>query len=390
MSVHAGPNIVTDNLVVSIDVKNPNKLLGGVSFWFLAANIAHPTNQTEQDAVFSDLSAALVTGYHQGDLDWFEGQSSVGYFPQSDNYLWQGQGYVYVPISGTYTFAIDSDDAGDLFVNNVRVSDFYGGHAMTYDFSSTSINKTPIELTAGWYPIKARVQESAGGSGMSVGWIKPGSSTWEVIPEEYLRPLNTPPYNLINPSGYIVYDPLADVSAGYLNFNGTSDYATTFNAGYVDSTEGTVSAWVRFNTFMPAGDTNPVISYGGFESGAGWQLGYDAESEGIGLTTWRTSGDIQAGVGVEESQQYLDQWIYLTAVYTASAIKIYINDSLISSKSVTGTIVEAATFYLGSEEDRVGSHMFDGDIGPVQVYSRELSLDEIRQNFNATRSRYGI
>jgi hypothetical protein len=37
-----------------------------------------------------------------------------------------------------------------------------------------------------------------------------------------------------------------------------------------------------------------------------------------------------------------------------------------------------------------GSYPFSGNVANTLVYNRALSATEIRQNFNATRKRYGI
>jgi hypothetical protein len=43
---------------------------------------------------------------------------------------------------------------------------------------------------------------------------------------------------------------------------------------------------------------------------------------------------------------------------------------------------------IGTRED--GATYMNGNIAQVQIYNRALSATEIRQNFNATRKRYGI
>ena len=43
-----------------------------------------------------------------------------------------------------------------------------------------------------------------------------------------------------------------------------------------------------------------------------------------------------------------------------------------------------------SNQSSVGTGDLDGQIAEVRVYKRRLSVGEISQNFNATRSKYGV
>jgi hypothetical protein len=41
-------------------------------------------------------------------------------------------------------------------------------------------------------------------------------------------------------------------------------------------------------------------------------------------------------------------------------------------------------------QDDAGGRFFNGNISIAMIYNKALTADEIRQNFNATRARYGI
>lgn len=88
-------------------------------------------------------------------------------------------------------------------------------------------------------------------------------------------------------------------------------------------------------------------------------------------------------------------WIQnvISADYSGSVVRAYYNGSYYSQKSGFPSISgNDSLFGIG----RAGTTYFlwneslQGNIGLVRVYNRALSAQEIRQNFNATRGRYGI
>jgi hypothetical protein len=93
----------------------------------------------------------------------------------------------------------------------------------------------------------------------------------------------------------------------------------------------------------------------------------------------------------------LNQWKFLSFSYDGSTMRAYVNDNEYGSgNTINLTINSVDPLYLpniGGENAThaggVASH-FIGNIGLTYVYARALSLSEIRQNFEATRGRYGI
>lgn len=91
-------------------------------------------------------------------------------------------GTITPPVSGEYYFISNSDDSSDIFVDDVRVWDWYGGHGMHTPTPSAEVggeeeaiaergNVNSITLEAGKsYTFKARMQENYGGDGQVVFW----------------------------------------------------------------------------------------------------------------------------------------------------------------------------------------------------------------------------
>jgi hypothetical protein len=85
-----------------------------------------------------------------------------------------------------------------------------------------------------------------------------------------------------------------------------------------------------------------------------------------------------------------NQWFNFTGTYDKTNVKIYINGVLSTTRVETKTMYQStADFYIGTINSSA-QYPLNGKIANVQVYNRALSQDEITQNFNATRGRYGI
>jgi hypothetical protein len=72
---------------------------------------------------------------------------------------------------------------------------------------------------------------------------------------------------------------------------------------------------------------------------------------------------------------------------TSTAATLYVNTS-----SATNTVSHTSTTIddLKLGQDDFGSRFMNGNIANVMMYNRALSANEILQNFNATRSRFGV
>ena len=86
-----------------------------------------------------------------------------------------------------------------------------------------------------------------------------------------------------------------------------------------------------------------------------------------------------------------NSWSYLVGTYDGTTARAYLNGVEIWSTPQTGTIPDA-TYYVGTYGGTVvdGTHNFNGSIPTARIYNRALTPDEIFQNYNATKSRFGL
>jgi type IV pilus assembly protein PilY1 len=89
-----------------------------------------------------------------------------------DNYITKFSGKITAAVAGDYSFAIDGDDAVDLYIDGKQIVGWYGGHGSNRG-ALDSHSKT-TSLTAGDHTIEFRHQEAGGDDNWGLFW-KPAS-----------------------------------------------------------------------------------------------------------------------------------------------------------------------------------------------------------------------
>ena len=85
-----------------------------------------------------------------------------------------------------------------------------------------------------------------------------------------------------------------------------------------------------------------------------------------------------------------NQWFNFTGTYDKTNVKIYINGVLSTTRAETKTMYQStADFYIGTINSSA-QYPLNGKISNTQIYNRALSADEVLQNYNATKTRFGI
>lgn len=173
-------------------------------------------------------------------------------------------------------------------------------------------------------------------------------------------------------------------NGGSIVFDGSTSYAD-FTAAIGNTNVVTVEMWVKTNSLI-----SPVGMYFGFNL-------YDAWTSN-GNIGYNTSAGDQYGV-LSSQVDYLGvvgNWRHLVYVMYAGSNtnnKIYVNAESQSLSQIVGTF-GSATSTFNSGNGRISSWRFDGNwkinmqLATFKVYNRELSAQEIRNNFNASSPRF--
>lgn len=183
------------------------------------------------------------------------------------------------------------------------------------------------------------------------------------------------------------------VSYGCLSFDGSNDYCSVGNLSNVINfvtvtcfvKRGVSSTWggSLFGFGTTAGDTQDVYFWG---SQSGKFFGFNTwNTDSWGFTGSTTNGEIMDG-----------NWHHLTAIFNRNSITgstIYIDGILKNSTQVYGTTLTrtiSSNFGISLNGWNVGNQLFNGFLSNIQVYNRSLTQDEITQNYNTSKYRFGL
>jgi hypothetical protein len=176
----------------------------------------------------------------------------------------------------------------------------------------------------------------------------------------------------LSSNGGVVYDA---TNNGVMAFNGINGAVTSNTVLSVSTSTVTAMAWVKvdvhgnFHNFIANHWTNN-----------GWLVYTNVTSWVFGVS----QASVQNNVFVAHNNS--TAWTHLAGTYDGVNVKLYVN-------SVLGTPVAlaSATLDVGFQITvGGGTRPSPYKIAQSIVYNRALSADEVSQNFNATRGRFGI
>jgi len=187
---------------------------------------------------------------------------------------------------------------------------------------------------------------------------------------------------LVNGVGYSSND------LGYFDFDGIDDKISVQYAAQPATSGITITAWV-----YPDEDATT----GGRTRGAAWG-GPGVMYLGLWPNSSAGSSAIHAAVqtasgrpSIQTGTIYTNQWSMLAMSYDGSNTKTYLNGELIGTVSQTGNITSGTNYNVGTYNNYGDSnHNWPGRISYATMYSRGLNATEIKQNYNAIKSRYGL
>jgi hypothetical protein len=194
--------------------------------------------------------------------------------------------------------------------------------------------------------------------------------------------------NLINGPTFI------ESNLGSIEFDGVNDWISTSHqlvSGTDASVPITLSFWINPSSLQSSVSNNPILIGSAYYSGFGLQY------TGSVYRIWLR---ISSGTYVDNLPFVLDEYQHVTLIWggiSDSRIYSYINGYQNSNRSVTysefNQNLTTRPFRIGRAYTTGGSSasgFLTGKISNVQIYNRALSAEEVLQNYNATKSRYGL
>lgn len=405
MAVHGGPKIATSGLVLSLDAAN-SKGFDSYENLMTSSQLGNTIlNDAGAVTLTTDTSIINPFGAYDGVLKCVHTAQSGGYFRRGQNmsltagvtYTFSfyfkngtvaspyGQTPIYIGIlASTYTPTFEEPNQSlntNINVGNEwyrQVFTFTPAYTQTYQVNfSQTVNQTPIG-TYYLYGFQLETGSTASTYYPTTASTKTRGST--LIDLSGLGNTGT----LTNGPTY------SSANAGSIAFDGTNDYVNAGNLGSFYS-QGTISYWM--NSSAVENYRNPLSThYLGYNVGIRFEQ-YSSPSPYGGFNVL-VGNDAGTYVLYDYSPSAIltaNIWYNVVLVWNTSTNNVvgYLNGTQkFNSTTHTYWATTLPSISIGSGFD--ASRYFKGKIANTQIYNRALTADEISQNFNATRGRFGI
>ena len=150
--------------------------------------------------------------------------------------------------------------------------------------------------------------------------------------------------------------------------------------------------WLRSNTTPSF--TTPI---GTFQSGKRWYFGWGNVTSNDAQYYWTgIQGSSTVYVAKNNGFQFDNTWQMLTYTWTTNGdLKVYVNSTFENENTSAPTSWGGSVYkvFLGAKaqaSNTASSGNFNGEMGPTMVYNKALSAAEVKQNYNALKSRFGL
>jgi hypothetical protein len=166
---------------------------------------------------------------------------------------------------------------------------------------------------------------------------------------------------------------------GYFSFDGTNDYMDCgYNALINNATQWTFECWYKSSSINTEG-----MLFSTFTNTPS-NLGYHIEifQSKLMLQIWPASTYTQSTITLSNNI-----WYQLIVTYNSGLVSYYVKGESAGTASYTFTS-SSANLLIGKWP--TNNYYLNGQLASVRFYNRALTQQEILQNFNATRFRYGI
>lgn len=435
MSVSAGPKLNITNLELIADVDNKKSYSGSGTTWY---NLIDGLNASRDMDIFDGSSAFTVsividiigtgTGYAWQPISKWTGTTDAAFSMYhfgafTDNArtflltFYANAGGVWGGISGqfraspgnTYHIVLqyNSTTGGQLWANGVKIggrtgSGIVGSTTAPINYSAGALNVSGIhriesaqlysreisdtEVLELYRTLKPKII-SIVDDGLLINYDANSTYSANSSSNTFYNTKSTSYYGtLVNGASFITTSP------GYAYFDGVDDYAyfgTIPNIG-INTSSWSMAVWIQ-----PNDTTGNIISMSDVFPVGNWNM------PPLSCSSSRFLGYVWGTTQMAAPQTYtLNQWYYVVLVneYNATVSQraqyLYVNGVCVAGQkgqSYSGSGVSNYLYLCQSNPGAGNQGMLTANIGTVQIYnSKALTPDEVKQNFNATRSRYGI
>jgi hypothetical protein len=188
-------------------------------------------------------------------------------------------------------------------------------------------------------------------------------------------------FNLINNPPFI-----ANSAGGSIGFTAANSHNATANSLPLLTT-WTVEVWI-FHTGLSTG-TYPAIICERYNNTT---LNFALFSPNYSVSNFQLQTGYYTSNNWFWTNEYAiaqNNWYHAVGTYDGSNVKLYVNSVLqLTTASTTAPTKSDLGIYLMRRWD--SPDFYGGSLNTVKIYNRALTSQEIVQNYNATKKRYGL
>jgi len=179
-------------------------------------------------------------------------------------------------------------------------------------------------------------------------------------------------------------------SGGSIVFDGTNDYVNVNTDPNLPGVSGSVSVWFNISNTQGSsagnlGLSEIILKHNNSESLNGWSIVASTSSLTSYIKNGSTNWQVPTGSIITPNTWY-------NAVITFqsnTSLSLYTNGIFISSVAIGTLTTNTNPLRLAVSNDPFWAR-FQGRVASTQVYNRALSAQEVLQNYNAQKSRFGL
>ena len=193
-------------------------------------------------------------------------------------------------------------------------------------------------------------------------------------------------------SGSLVNGPVySSNQGGSIVFDGVDDFVSFGNFTASSLPSGSISSWVRLAS---GGLTFQVIAA---KRTAGDVTGFDYELD-LSSTGTNIRGLVSNGTNLNiitgNTTLSFNVWYLLTFTWSGAALNVYLNgisDATPLTQTISVPSLSTRPFDIGvGRETSAAQRYYKGNISNTLLYNRALSAQEVLQNYNAQKARFGL
>jgi hypothetical protein len=171
---------------------------------------------------------------------------------------------------------------------------------------------------------------------------------------------------------------------GAIGFSGSNQYVSIPNTTSVQPAKITVCVWVKFNSFNS--NTGVIVQPQSSFPGTSWIIRVTGSGTGYEVGVGSASAVFRNNSFYSFNT---NTWYFLTLTYDGANMYGYVNAGFTGFSGANITINYTATPIQIASTNTAGEYL-NGYVSNAMIYNRALSTDEISQNFNALRKRFGV